>query len=184
MIPAMSSPRPCATSVSKRPGSSSAALSAQVKQVVEAHHHRVLEMPEPFHVPDDHLSERRCVLPEGKRLVELLLVFADVDHRAGMADDILALLHGVRRVDPDEGGPGGHRPQGRIEPLGLILADDGHVVPLADAECVQAEGHLPDLLQVFRPGDVVPDAEVLPPHRHPSGSRDLIRLRQYRSMDP
>ena len=140
-----------------------------------------MKCSQPFHVPDDHLPERRRVLPEGQRLVELLLIFADVDHRARMADHIFALLYRIRRVDADEGRPGGHRPQGRIEPFGLILADDGHVVPLADTEGVQAEGHLPDLLQVFRPADVVPDAEVLSSASPPgpgSATNRYQRLRQ------
>ena len=145
------------------------ALSAQGEQLVETHHHRVLEMSQPFHVPNDHLPERRGVPPKGQGLVELLLIFADVDDRARMADHVFALLHRVCRVDADEGRPGGHRPQCRIEPFGLIFADYRHVVSPANAERAQAEGHLTDLLQVFRPADVVPDAEVFPPHRNPSG---------------
>jgi len=86
-----------------------------------------------------------------------------------MADHILAFLGRVRRIDPDKGRPGGHRPQRRKEPLGLILADDGDMVPFGDAELSQSEGHIADILEIGRPGNVVPDAQVLVSHRNPFG---------------
>ena len=139
-------------------------FSPQFQQILEAHQHGVLKMLQALHVPDDHLSQGRRLIPERQRLVELLLILAQINDRPRMPDDVLAFLGGAGRIDADIDGPGAHGPECAVQPLRLVLADDGDVIPPAHAEGMEAKGHPLHFLQVFGPGDVPPDPQALPSH--------------------
>ena len=113
-----------------------------------------------------HLTRRPEAAVNGllHRLVELLLVLGDEEHRLGVLEEVLQLGRRARRVDADGRGAdalGGHVGD---EPLDAVLGVDRHLVAGLDAQLDHAHGHVGGPLGVAGPGGLLPAAELLGPH--------------------
>ena len=94
-------------------------------------------------VIDDGLDGRQPVL-QLDDLVDLLLVLGHDDLHLAVGEDVDDLLPHARRVDPD--GAGTERLGGEFgdQPLGTVVAEDGHHLAGPDPERGQAVGEVAD----------------------------------------
>ena len=121
---------------------------------------RLVAVHSPVVVVDDVLQLGQPV-PHFQHLVHLLLVLGDHDPgRRRLQQPRQLRRHGVLVQPQGEGAQALGRQLGD-RPLGPVVAHDCDAVALADAQRVQSQGEAPDPVQVARPGDLLPDAELL-----------------------
>ncbi len=129
-------------------------------EILVEDHPGIPEAPQALGIPDHH-PLHPGLRQDGKHLLQLLLVLEEEEARLGVVEDVEDLLGRGGRVDAAGGSAGGHDPQRGVEPLRPVLAQDRHVLLVAEAEGHQAGRHLADALRVLAPGDAVPDPQRL-----------------------
>ena len=137
---------------------------AELEQGVHADHRLVGEVVEMAHVEDDDLAEARHVGANGKRLVELFVVFHEQELRRAMVDDIGHLLRRVGRVDARADAADPERSEIDVQPLRVVAAQ--HADPVAGFQAERGEPQA---------GKSRPFLEVSPRHRPPDSQRLLAQ---------
>ena len=114
-----------------------------------------------FH--DDDFLQVRELVQCGQHLVGLLLVLADHDVDVGVAHHVGHLGRGAGGVDAH--GDAAHQACAHLRqhPFDAVLGDHAHVAARGQAQLQQTLAEMRGALVVLRPGEGLPDAEVLLP---------------------
>ena len=163
-----------------RVGVDSPVRPSQFEEILPGHQSRVVVLTNSARFEVDDLAQRsRCLPLGGEHLVDLLLVLGEMDDGRAVAEKVRDLDGGVGGIQAD--GDAAHGDGGQVEddPLGAVLGVDRHSVTGLDAECQQSMADVEHLLPYLLPRVLVPDAEVLLPHRRLSrmGARPLAGKR-------
>ena len=143
-----------------------------VKQLLDADALLVVETPQPFHVEDDDLLKRRRGFPDFEHLVQLLLVFGEVEARTAVGDQVLDLVGTVGGVDSVGDTACTDDSEIREQPFPVDFRRNGADIAALKPQRLQSESDQTGLLAVVPPRVLVPDAEVLFANGHPVGLRD------------
>ncbi len=134
---------------------------SQGQKVFETHHHGVLEVLQPFEIPDDDLLEPGNFIPEAQGLVQLLFIFDKVEAGFRMVHNILTLFPAIRGVHSDGRAPRMHRSQVDVNPFRTVFADDRDTLSILNSQRNQGQANFFYLLVVLVPGHIMPDAQFL-----------------------
>jgi hypothetical protein len=111
----------------------------------------------------------RALRPDLQQLVDLLLVFGEGEAHVGVVDREDALGGGGILVQRDRDGAQRLRRQHRGVQPRTVGAHDHHVFAACQAGLVQAAGDVLHHLRQLGPGERLPDAVFLLPHRRGFG---------------
>ena len=140
-------------------------LPPEVLDLLEIEQERLPVPPHPARVAVDDVADLGELLLHVEDLVDLLLVLGDDERGVGVVDDVRHLLERGVLVQPQRDRARRLRRHLGPHPLGPVVADDGHLVPGLEAEGDHAEGEVLDVVVVFLPAELLPDAELLFAHR-------------------
>ena len=141
-------------------------LAAELEEIVPRRQPLVLVGRQSARLDVDDRLQRRAGRRVGEHLVDLLLVFGEVHGGAGVAEQVLDLGGGVRRVETDGDATDRHRGDVEDHPLGPVLGVDRHAVAGLHAEGEEGVSGVDDVVPDVVPGVLLPDPEVLLTHRH------------------
>ena len=127
----------------------------------------VVATVDPARLEVDDVPEVGTLPDDAERLVDLLLVLGHEDLRAGVRQEVLHLGRRVGGVDAHAGRPDRQRAHVGEQPLRTVLGVDGDPVAGLDAQVDQRVTDQLDPVPVVGPAHLLPDAEVLLPHRDP-----------------
>ena len=99
-------------------------------QRIEGHNHGVIECAQAFGIPHDHFLEGSCLLSEMQPFVQLFLILHEKEPGPAVVDDIMHLLPGIGGINSNGDTAGALDAQIGQHPLGAIVPDDGHTIPL------------------------------------------------------
>ena len=128
----------------------------------------------------DHGLELRQAVRHRQDLVDLLLVLDRGEAHLGMREHIGQLFRdgvGIDRHRHDAERLGRHHRGIELRPVG---ADDRHGVAAAEPQPMQAERIGADLVEQLRPGQRLPNAQILVTHRRPAAEVARISDQQFR----
>ena len=128
----------------------------------------------------DHGLELRQAVRHRENLVDLLLVLDRGEAHLGVREHIGQLVRdrvGIDRHRHDAERLRRHHRRIELRPVG---ADDRHGVAALEPEAMQADRIGADLVEQLRPGQRLPDAQILVPHRRPVAEAARIADQQFR----
>ena len=114
----------------------------------------------------DDLAQVRQRVDDRHHLVRLLLVLGQMHRSSRVGEEVFDLRGGVGRVEAHRDGPDRHRGHVEDHPLGTVLGMDRDPVALVHPESEKTVSGIENGFPVPGPGDLLPDPEVLLPHRH------------------
>ena len=107
-------------------------------------------------VEDHHLAQGRELVPDLHQLGRLAVVLGEGEARLAVAEDVGALLGGVRGVDGGGGAAGTERRHVGEDPLEARGREDAHPVLALQAQGVETAGDVLDPLPRLAPGHAPP----------------------------
>ena len=140
-------------------------FNAHFQEFLESNDTGILKIPEALPVDDDDLLQGGRFLPRFQSFVELFLVLDEEEARPAMIYHVRHLFRGIGCIHCRGDSVGGLDAQIDEEPFRTVLADDGHALTPVHTQRDEAHGHTPCVITVIVPRDVVPDSELLLPHR-------------------
>ncbi len=164
---ATSVPRPCAISASKRPGSAASEPFAGIHQPVPGDQAWILVLPHAAIVTVD--DQARPAGTQLEQLVDLLLVLAQDDPDVRRLQQVAGLGGQHVLVDAQRQATQGLGGKLAPDPVRPVAADQAHHLATPQPKLGQAQRHEPHLVAILRPGELVPDAELLLAHGHFAG---------------
>ncbi|MNS90533.1 hypothetical protein D3C72_1245880 [compost metagenome] len=138
--------------------------SAEGAQRVQAHHARVVELAQAFHVEHDHAAQAGQAGAHFERLVELLVVFHEEHRGARVFAQVLHLRGGVGRVDAVGHTAAAEHGQVGQHPFDDGVRKNGRALAAREADGLQPGRDLAHGLGGLAPTPGAPDAQLLLPH--------------------
>ena len=142
-------------------------LPPQFLDLLEAHQPWIVVAPQAFVVPVDHLAQNGDGFAELQRLVHLLLIVRQQEHRIRVIDDIAEFEH--VGIGEDGCRDAARAPYSDFRPVEfrVVFADDGDGLAALQSKTDHAEAKITDVLVDFVPAIFLPDAKTLLAHCHP-----------------
>ncbi len=134
---------------------------AQLVEFVQEHHHGVLEITQALAVEHDHFLQGGHLVAHGQVLVELLVVLHEQEGGAAVVDQVGELLGAVGGVDTVTDAAGAGDTQIAIQPLLVVLAEDGNRLAAFQAQRQQCHADGAGVFVIVEPAVALPDAQIL-----------------------
>ena len=153
---------------------------AQRLDLLEGHEAGGFVAVHPPRVIVDDVLETRQPVPHFQDLVDLLLVFGHDDARLGGFEHPGQLARDRVLVEPDGQDAGALGREFGDHPLRPVVSDDREPVPPLNAQLGQPQREGAHPAEILRPGDLLPDAELLLAQGDPVGMTDGVTREQTR----
>ena len=156
-----------------------AASSLPARQKVrERDHLRIVELAQPGPIDHNDANEIRAAPPDGKRLVELLVVLDEQHVRAGIAQDVFDLVRGRGRIDAGADQADTLRADVGVKPLRPVFRQHRDHVAAATANLEQRQPDSAGICVVLAPRHRMPDALALLAQRRSIAPGQAARAKQ------
>ena len=104
----------------------------------------------------------------GQGLLQLGLILHEEPARRAVLDDLCQMGCGIGVVQPDRLDAHAHRPEFDLTPFGADVGQHDGPVTASSPHGQQAQAKRSHRLGVIGPGDVIPEAQVVPTQSHAS----------------
>ena len=134
---------------------------AQLVELVQEHHHGVLEIAQALAVEHDHFLQGGHLVAHGQVFVQLLVVLHEQEGGAAVVDQVGELLGAVGGVNAVADAAGAGDAKVTVEPFLIVLAEDRHRLAPFQAHRQQRHADGAGVFVVVPPAVALPDAQVL-----------------------